>query len=79
MWDFVYVGVAVFKMHCGRVKVFGGHGEWSSLSIFFQMTIYIRIREVHNQSPKGIIWSAVLLPCFFDVLKLQRVAGQRAL
>ena len=23
-----------------------------------------------NQSPKGIIWSAVPLPCFFAVLKL---------
>ena len=30
-----------------------------------------------NQSPKGIIWSAVPLPCFFAVLKSQRVAGQR--
>ena len=30
-----------------------------------------------NQSPKGIMRSAVPLPCFFDVLKTQRVAGQR--
>ena len=30
-----------------------------------------------NQSPKGIMRSAVSLPCFFDVVKSQRVAGQR--
>ena len=30
-----------------------------------------------NQSPKGIMRSAVPLPCFFDVVKSQRVAGQR--
>ena len=32
--------------------------------------------KYHNQLPKGIIWSAVPLPCFFAVWKLQRVAGQ---
>ena len=26
---------------------------------------------------KGIIWSAVPLPCYFAVVKSQRVAGQR--
>ena len=31
----------------------------------------------YNQSPKGIMRSAVPLPCFFDVEKSQRVAGQR--
>ena len=30
-----------------------------------------------NQSPKGIMRSAVPLPCFFDVVKSQTVAGQR--
>ena len=30
-----------------------------------------------NQSPKGIMRSAVPLPCFFDVVKTQKVAGQR--
>ena len=30
-----------------------------------------------NQSPKGIMRSAVPLPCFFDVMKSHRVAGQR--
>ena len=34
-------------------------------------------RRKKNQSPKGIIWSAVPLPCFFVVMKSQRVAGQR--
>ena len=33
--------------------------------------------EKHNLSPKGIIRSAVPLPCFFDVIKPHRVAGQR--
>ena len=28
-----------------------------------------------NRSPKGIIWSAVPLLCYFDVVKSQRVAG----
>ena len=32
-------------------------------------------RDQPNQSPKGIIWSAVSLPCFFDVVKSKRVAG----
>ena len=35
--------------------------------------------ERGNQSPKGIIRSAVPLPCSFDVVKSQRVAGQRPL
>ena len=26
--------------------------------------------------PKGIIWSVVLMPCLFAVVKFQRVAGQ---
>ena len=30
-----------------------------------------------NQSPKGIMRSAVPLPCFSDVVKSQRVVGQR--
>ena len=30
-----------------------------------------------NKTPKGIMRSAVPLPCFFDVVKLHRVAGQR--
>ena len=30
-----------------------------------------------NQSPKGIMRSAVPLPCFIDVVKSQKVAGQR--
>ena len=30
-----------------------------------------------NQSPKGIMRSAVPLRCFIDVVKSQRVAGQR--
>ena len=30
-----------------------------------------------NKTPKGIMRSAVPLPCFVDVVKLQRVAGQR--
>ena len=30
----------------------------------------------NNQLPKGIMRSAVPLPCFFDVVKSQRVAGQ---
>ena len=34
-------------------------------------------RKRENQSPKGIMRSAVPLPCFFDVEKSQRVAGQR--
>ena len=33
--------------------------------------------EKHNQSPKGIMRLAVPLPCFFDVIKRQRLAGQR--
>ena len=32
----------------------------------------------HNQSPKGIMRSAVTLSCLFDVVKSQKVAGQRA-
>ena len=36
-----------------------------------------RIRKMgYNQSPKGIIWSAVPLPCFFAVVRSQRIAGQ---
>ena len=34
-------------------------------------------REKENKTPKGIMRSAVPLPCFFDVLKSQGVAGQR--
>ena len=30
-----------------------------------------------NKSPKGIMRSAGPLPCFFDVVKSKRVAGQR--
>ena len=30
-----------------------------------------------NQSPKGSMRSAFTLPCFFDVVKSQKVAGQR--
>ena len=30
-----------------------------------------------NQSPNGIMRSAVPLPCFIDIVKSQRVAGQR--
>ena len=30
-----------------------------------------------NKMPKGIMRSAVPLPCFFDVVKSQGVAGQR--
>ena len=30
-----------------------------------------------NQSPKGIMRSAVSLPCFFEVTELQKVVGQR--
>ena len=30
-----------------------------------------------NQSPRGIMRSAVPLPCFFDVVKSQKVAGQQ--
>ena len=33
--------------------------------------------SIHNKTPKGIMRSAVTVPCFFDVLKSQRVAGQR--
>ena len=33
---------------------------------------------ISNQLPKGILRSAVPLPCFFDVVKSQKVAGQRA-
>ena len=32
---------------------------------------------VNNQSPKGIMRSAVPFPCFFDIVKSQRLAGQR--
>ena len=39
-------------------------------NIFFHYLIF-------NQSPKGIMRSAVPLPCFFDVVKSQKVAGQR--
>ena len=33
--------------------------------------------SVYNLSPKGIMRSAVPLPCFFEVTKSQKVAGQR--
>ena len=33
--------------------------------------------NTYNKTPKGIMRSAVPLPCFFDVVKSQRVAGQR--
>ena len=33
-------------------------------------------KRKENQSPKGIMRSAVPLPCFFDVVKSQKVAGQ---
>ena len=33
--------------------------------------------KTFNQTPTGIMRSAVPFPCFFDVLKSQRVAGQR--
>ena len=36
-----------------------------------------RVGGVKNQSPKGIMRSAVPLPCFFHVVKSQKVAGQR--
>ena len=34
-------------------------------------------KEERNQLPKGIMRSAVPLPCFIDVIKSQRVAGQQ--
>ena len=34
-------------------------------------------KERMNQAPKGIMRSAVPLPCYFDVLKSHKVAGQR--
>ena len=35
------------------------------------------LTENDNQSPKGIIWSAVPLPCFFVVEKSYRITRQR--
>ena len=32
--------------------------------------------EKKNQSPTGLIWSAVPLPCYYNVVKSQNVAGQ---
>jgi len=37
-----------------------------------------RDKNNHNQSPAGIIWSSIPSPCYFDVVKSQRVAGQRS-
>ena len=34
-------------------------------------------KRKENKTPKGIMRSAVPLPCFFDVVKSQTVAGQR--
>ena len=39
------------------------------------MSIFLQV--VLNKTPRGIKRSAVPLPCFFDVVKSQRVAGQR--
>ena len=35
--------------------------------------------NLKNQSPKGIMRSAVPLPCFFDVVKSHRIAGVKVL
>ena len=40
-------------------------------------TFYLVTTFIGNQSPKCIMRSAVPLPCFFDVVKCKRVAGQR--
>ena len=36
------------------------------------------LRVIENQLPKGIMRSAVSLPCFFEVLKSQKVAGHQS-
>ena len=42
-----------------------------------RFTILEEGRSNQNKTPKGIMRSAVPLPCFVDVVKLQRVAGQQ--
>ena len=46
----------------------------SLISFFY---LYVRGGFIENKTPKGIMRSAVPLPCLFDVVKSQNVAGQR--
>ena len=49
----------------------------SVLDSLIELVMHTQTHRVRIQSPTDIIWSAVCLPCYFDVVKSQRVGGQR--
>ena len=52
-------------------------GEGSGFFFIDRFDVKIAFMVIGNQLPKGIIRSAVPLPCFFDVVMSREEAGQR--